>query len=92
MVSPFVNPPNSPSVRPSGSAAVIDMMVGPAFVPKSPSRGSEVSVETSDVSSLFLRFPSGRTVMVNTFGVGDSLPLESIAVMTRTEALVQEPT
>ena len=91
MVSPFEN---TASRTGSGSAALIDVMNGPAFIPKLPARVGDSAVEAFDVSSSFLSSTTiFLTVNVNppTPVVGDP-PVESRMVITRTEGLAQEPT
>ena len=95
MVSPSVNPPASSSVIPSGSAALIDVISGPAFSPKSPSSAGDIEVEASDVPAWFLRLADFSTPNLNpltgSLTIGPAPPVLSIMVMTRVEALVQEP-
>jgi len=53
MVSSLLNTASAPS----GSATSIDVMDGPALVPKFPVRSGEVAIDASDVPAASLRFP-----------------------------------
>ena len=72
MASPSVNPTSSPVVRPSGSAACSNVIVGPGLAPKFPVSARDSSVEIKDEFSASLRFPLGRRVTVNTPVVGQA--------------------
>ena len=95
MVSLFVNPLTSPVVWPSGSAAVIDMMDGPAFAPKLPTRAGDIDMDGLEVPSTFLRLPASVTCNLNSLlgslTAGPTPSVVSIMVMTRTDRLIQEP-
>ena len=40
-----------------GSAAIIDKIVGPGLVPKSPDKIGDIAVEGNEFSDIFLRLP-----------------------------------
>ena len=93
MASPAENPGTTGTFR---SAAVIDMMNGPAFVPKLPVNVGDIAVDTNDVPAAFLRLADSSTVNLNpilrSLTIGPEPPVLLTMVMTRTEALVQVPT
>ncbi len=89
----MVSSTENPAITVPGSAAVIDVMDGPAFLsaPKLPVSLGEREVETADVSSSFLRLPDVFTVNVRLLMAGGVAPVVLTIVMIRTDLPRHEP-
>ena len=90
MVSPA---PNCAS-PPSGSSATNEVMDGPALLPNVPVNGGDTAFDTSDVSSMFWRFPPALTVRVSSPSTGRSATAKfsvSKMVINRVNVLSHSP-